>query len=90
MIKTLRKLQGKRTHISVAVSTVGAAIAASGIGIDPQTLVTAVTGAVDLVNGTVQTIDAVKEVDLTQVSAGMVLTVVGNLAAHYFRHRANK
>ena len=85
MIKTLRKLQGKRTHIALVASTVGTAVAATGLGVDPQALVLAATGSVDAINGVVQTVDNVKAIDWQQVSSGMMITLVGNLLGHYFR-----
>ena len=90
MIKTLRKLEGKRTHIALVASTVGTAVAATGLGVDPQALVLAVTGSADAITGVVQTIDNVKAIDWQQVSAGMIITFVGNLFGHYFREKAKR
>jgi hypothetical protein len=88
MIKTLRKLQGKRTHIANTVALAGGALAAAGLGVDPIALVAAATGSVDAITGIVSTVDAAKGIDWQQVGVGGIISMVGQMAVFYFRHIA--
>jgi hypothetical protein len=90
MIKLLRKLDGKRTHIANTVGIVGTGLAATGLGVDPMQLAAAAAGSVDAVNNIVQAWDAGRNVDWQQVGIGSALLTASQALVYYFRAIAKK
>ena len=90
MIKILRKLQGKRTHIANTVGIIGTGLAATGLGVDPVQLAAAAAGSVDAVNNLVVAWDAGRAVDWQQVGVGGALLTASQVLVYYFRAIAKK
>ena len=90
MIKLLRKLSGKRTHIANVATVVGTGLVAVGLGVDPVQLGAAAAGSVDAINTIVSTWDAGRAVDWSQVGLGGVLAIGGPLLSSFFRELASK
>jgi hypothetical protein len=90
MIKLLRKLSGKRTHISNTVGLIGTGIAATGLGVDPLQLAAAAAGSVDAVNGLVSAWDAGREVNWQQVGVGGAIVTGSQFLSSFFRAIATK
>jgi hypothetical protein len=90
MIKLLRKLEGKRTHIANTVGIVGTGLAATGLGVDPVQLASAAAGSVDAINNIVTAWDAGRSVDWQQVGIGSALLTASQALVYYFRAIAKK
>lgn len=89
MIKLLRKISGNRTHIANLATIVGTGLAASGLNIDPTQVAAAATGSAEAINAIVQTWDAGRSVDWTQVGIGGVLMTVAPFLSSLFRELAS-
>jgi uncharacterized protein (AIM24 family) len=85
MIKLLRKLQGKRTHIANTVGIVGTGLVATGLDIDPVQLAAAAGGSVDAVNNIVTAWDAGRNVNWQQVGIGGALLTISQALVYVFR-----
>lgn len=90
MIKLLRKLQGKRTHIANAATMAGTGLVALGLNVDPAQLAMAAAGSVDAVNSIVQAWDYGRAVNWQQVGLGGTLLAVGPLVSSFFRELGKK
>lgn len=85
MIKLLRKLQGKRTHIANVTTMVGTGLVAVGLDVDPVKLAAAAAGSVDAVNSIVQTWDYGRNINWQQVGVGGVIAAAGPVVSSFFR-----
>jgi hypothetical protein len=85
MIKLLRKLSGKRTHIANIATVAGTALAATGLGVDPLKLAAAAAGSVDAINSIVSAWDYGRNVDWGQVGIGGTVAVAGPFISSFFR-----
>ena len=88
MIKFLRKLAGKRTHIANVTTMVGTGLVAVGVGVDPVQLAAAAAGSVDAINGLVNAWDGAHAVNWGQVGIGSVLVSIGPVLSSFFRELA--
>jgi hypothetical protein len=89
MIKLLRKLSGKRTHIANLTTITGTGLVAVGVGVDPVQLAAAAAGSVDAINNIVTAWDAGRNINWSQVGLGSVLAVGGPLVSSFFRELAS-
>jgi hypothetical protein len=89
MIKILRKLNGKRTHIANIATVIGTGLAAAGLGVNPMTLAAAATGSVDAINSIVTAWDYGRSIEWGQVGIGGAIAVGGPLLSSFFRELAS-
>lgn len=90
MIKLLRKLEGKRTHIANTVGIIGTGLAATGLGVDPVQLAAAAAGSVEAINNIVQAWDAGHAINWQQVGLGSILLTASQMLVYYFRAISKK
>jgi hypothetical protein len=90
MIKLLRKLSGKRTHIANTVGLVGTGLVATGLNVDPVQLAAAAAGSVDAVNNIVTAWDAGRNVNWQQVGIGGIIVTGSQFLSSFFRAIATK